>query len=359
MKEIKVKASKEYSVFIAPDITGLQFIMDNNKIKNVFIVTDRNVYNIYNNLFSSLKDRISGIKVIEPGEENKIYNTVEDIYLSLMEIGANRKTTIAAVGGGVVGDLAGFAAATYLRGIGIIHIPTSLIAQCDSSIGGKTGYNFKDIKNVVGTFYQPDFVYVDINFLKTLKEKEYSDGIAEIIKYGFACDRALFQFIEENKKAVKERESDKLLHIIHECIRIKAEIVGRDEKDTDLRQVLNFGHTIGHGIESISGFKTSHGEAVAMGMNIEAFIAVRTGKLKESEYNRLVNILKYFKLPQSPGYIDIDKLIEVMKSDKKRISNNIKFALPDSIGHAVIVSDIKQNLLKQFITDAILREISL
>jgi 3-dehydroquinate synthase len=237
MKEIKVKTSKEYSVFIASDLSGLQFIMDNNKIKSIFIVTDRNVYNIYNNMFTALKDRILGIKVIEPGEESKNYGSVADIYSSLMEIGANRKTTIAAVGGGVVGDLAGFAAATYLRGIGIIHIPTSLIAQCDSSIGGKTGYNFEGIKNIVGTFYQPDFVYIDINFLKTLKEKEYMDGIAEIIKYGFACDKSLFQFIEENKKAVKERESDKLLHIIHECIRIKAEIVSKDEKDADLRQV--------------------------------------------------------------------------------------------------------------------------
>lgn len=357
MKEIKVKTSKEYSIYISTDITGLASIIDNNKMTNVFIVTDRNVYNIYSNMFKILKDRIVGIKVIEPGEDSKNYNTISDIYTGLMEIGANRKTIIAAVGGGVVGDLAGFAAATYLRGVGIIHIPTSLIAQCDSSIGGKTGYNYNNIKNIVGTFYQPDFVYTDVNFIKTLNEKEYLNGIAEVIKYGFVCDKELFQFIEENKKAIRERESDKLLHIVHQCIRIKAEIVGIDENDVDFRQILNFGHTIGHGIESISNFKISHGEAVAIGMNLEAYIAVRTGRLNENEYNRLLTILNYFKLPISPGHIDLDKTLEIMKLDKKRISNNIKFALPDTLGHAVLVSDIKQNLIKQYITEVIVKEI--
>ena len=358
MKEIKVKTSKEYSIYIASDLSGLPFIMDNNRIKNVFIVTDKNVYNIYKGLFDKLKDRISGMIVIEPCEENKNYNTISDIYSALMEIEAGKKTIVASVGGGVVGDIAGLAAATYMRGIGIIHIPTTLVAQCDSSIGGKTAYNFKNIKNAVGTFYQPDFVYTDINFIKTLDQKEYLNGMAEVIKYGFACDKALFQFIEENKKAIMEREGDKLLHIVYECAKIKADIVAKDERDSELRQILNFGHTVGHAVESLSNFRTTHGEAVAMGMNIEAFIAVRYGLLKENEYNRLVNILKFFRLPMTPEYTDVDKMLQVMRSDKKRTSGNIKLALPDTIGHAALISDIRQNLIKQYITEAITKEIT-
>lgn len=307
MKEIKVKASKDCSIYITSGSSSLVPLLETHKVKKCFIVTDENVYELYKNYIDLLSDRILGIKIIKPGEASKNINVISEIYSELVKCGADKKTTIISLGGGVVGDISGFAASTYMRGMNLVHIPTTLMSQCDSSIGGKNGFNFKDIKNLIGSFYPPVFVYTDANFIKSLNMKEYKNGMSEIIKYGFACDEGLFHYIEENRKGILEREVDRILHLVYECARIKGRIVEKDEYDTGERHILNFGHTIGHAIESAADFEISHGEAVAAGMNAAARIAVKIGYINEESYKRLLNILAYFKLP-----------IEVKGISKKR-----------------------------------------
>lgn len=357
MREIKVKASKEYNVYITSGNASFHSILERHKIKKCFIITDENVYNLYKDFLDPIKENILGIKIIKPGEDSKNLDVICSIYAELINKEVNKKTTILAFGGGVVGDIAGFVASTYMRGINLAHIPTTLLAQCDSSIGGKTGFNFRNIKNIVGTFYQPSFVFIDVNFVKTLNEKEYKNGLSEIIKYGLICNDGLFNYIEENKRGIEEREVDKLLHIVWESARIKGDIVEKDELDSDVRHVLNFGHTIGHAIESITGFKVSHGEAVSMGMNLESYISVKQGLLEEKSYDKLLKILKYFGLPLIPEGIDSDKLMDLMKKDKKNVTNNIKFVLPNKIGHHIIVTEFKQGFISQTIGEALRRNV--
>jgi 3-dehydroquinate synthase len=355
MREVKIRASKEYSVYISSGSSSFPSLLEKYKVKKCFVITDENVYNLHKDFIEIFKDIIVGIKVLKPGEDSKSFDVVLGIYEELLNKDVNKKTAILAFGGGVVGDIAGFVAATFMRGITLIHVPTTLMAQCDSSIGGKNGFNFKKYKNIIGTFYQPLFVYIDVNFLKTLNEKEYKNGIAEIIKYGTVYDAALFNFIEENKKGIEEKEIDKLLHIVCESAKIKGSIVEKDEFDSEMRHVLNFGHTIGHAIESLSNFKISHGEAVAIGMNIESYISVKQNLLDMKSYDRIVNIIKYFRLPILPEDIREDKIFEVMKKDKKNTTNNVRFVLPDRIGHAIITSEIKQGFITQNIDELLRR----
>ncbi|EYE88428.1 3-dehydroquinate synthase [Fervidicella metallireducens AeB] len=340
MDEIKVNATKPYSVYISNCSLDFKLLLEDKSIKNIFIITDENVYNNHKKFIDELKDRAIGIKILKPGEESKSLDTVVSIYNELLKANVNRETHIAAIGGGVVGDISGFVASTFMRGINIIQVPTTLMAQCDSSIGGKNGFNYKGLKNIIGTFYQPKFVYIDINFLKTLNEREFKSGISEIIKYGYACDESLFSFILKNKSNIKERKTKELLYIVNKSAAIKGSIVERDELDLNLRQILNFGHTIGHAIESLSYFQLSHGEAVSIGMYLESYLSYKIGYLKWEELESLRKLIEFFKLPYFNKNINYGEIIGIMQKDKKKISNNIKFALPDKVGHAIITTDI-------------------
>lgn len=346
MKEIRIGASKEYSVYVASGTDSISFLMDKHKVKRVFILTDERVYNLYGSKFKTLAYEIIGIKVIKPGEDSKSIDVVMDIYKELVNCGADRKTVIAAVGGGVVGDIAGFAASTFMRGMELIQIPTTLMAQCDSSIGGKNGFNFMNLKNAIGTFYQPVFVFSNVNFIKTLDESEYKSGLAEVIKYGFIKDENLFNYIENNREAILQRENDKLIHLVHECARIKGEIVEKDEFDTGLRHLLNFGHTIGHGVEGASNFNISHGAAVAAGMIMESQIAVNMGKLDEKSMDRLIGVLKFFNLYDIKSGLDKKKIFELVEKDKKKTGGNIKMPLPIGVGNAIITSEVTLEHIK-------------
>lgn len=357
MREVKIKSSKNYSAYTASGISSLTFLLDTFKMKKCFIITDDNVYSLYQRYFDLIKERVIGIRVIKNGEESKNINVVLDIYGELINSGANRKTPIIAIGGGVVGDIAGFAAATFMRGVPLVNIPTTLMAQCDSSIGGKNGFNYKGIKNLVGTFYQPEFVYADVNFLKTLNDREYKNGLAEVIKYGAIYDEGLFNFLENNKKGIIEREVDKLLFIVSECIKSKASIVEKDEFDSGIRNILNYGHTIGHGIESALEFNIPHGEAVAIGMIVESLIALKAGYLDSKSFNRIISLIKELGLPVSIDNISIKDIMEYIKKDKKNTSNNVKFVLPDKIGHAIITTEIKQNIIADAIEEVIRRKL--
>lgn len=344
MKEIKIKTSKEYSVIVTSSHQNLIFQLEIHKIKSCFIVTDENIYNLHRRYIDLLKDKAVGIYIIKPGEESKTYDVISQIYEEMIKRNVNRKTAIVAIGGGVVGDLAGFVASTFMRGLKIVHIPTTLVAQCDSSIGGKNGYNFKNIKNIIGCIYQPSFVYIDVNFIKTLSEREYINGLSEVIKYGFICNKDFFNYIETNKKGILERESDKLFHIVSECVKIKGSIVEEDEFDKDKRLILNFGHTIGHGIEIASNFKFTHGEAISLGMVIESYIALKLNLIDEKTYYKLISILSFFALPVKYT-IDIENILVYIKNDKKKTSNHIKFILPSKIGSAIIIDNLKYDFI--------------
>lgn len=233
MKEIKINTSKSYNVIVTSGNQNLLFQFDMHKTNCCFIITDKNLYNLHKRYFEILKEKTIGMYIIEPGEESKNYQVILNIYEEMIKCNVNKKTTVVALGGGVVGDIAGFVASTFMRGLNIVQIPTTLIAQCDSSIGGKNGFNFKNIKNIIGCIHQPSFVYADVNFLKTLNEREYINGLAEVIKYGFICDKDFFNYLESNKKGILEREVDKLIHIIFECAKIKGKIVEEDEFDKE------------------------------------------------------------------------------------------------------------------------------
>ncbi|MCX7883434.1 MAG: 3-dehydroquinate synthase [Caloramator sp.] len=351
MREIKIKASKEYDIVITSGRQNLLFQLENHKLKNFYVITDENVYEIHRAYFDLLRDKVLGISIIRAGEDFKNYETVSKLYEDMIKKDVNRKTTVMAIGGGVVGDLAGFIASTFMRGLKLVQIPTTLIAQCDSSVGGKNGYNFNNIKNLIGNIYQPDLVYIDVNFLKTLSSREYVNGMAEVIKYGFVCNKNFFNYLNENKKGIMEREADKLLHIVYECVKIKGKIVEEDELDADKRHILNFGHTIGHGIESASHFNILHGEAVSIGMAAESFIALKLGLIDIKDYEKLISLLKFFNLPVKFSNLKIEEILEYIKKDKKKISKDIKLILPDGIGHAIITSELKHSFIYEALNE--------
>src|SRR6202162_3540627 len=222
-------------------------------------------------------------------EQAKTLRTVESLCRALVYAGADRRALLIAVGGGVVGDVAGFAAATYLRGVGLVHVPTTLVAQVDSSIGGKTGVNLPEGKNLVGAFYPPRLVITDPGFLETLPDREFRSGLYEVVKYAVISDAALFDFLERRMPALLRRDSAALRFVIPCCIRLKASVVNRDEHETGLRQILNFGHTLGHGLEAVTGYRRFlHGEAIGWGMIASTLLALARGGLRERDASRII-----------------------------------------------------------------------
>ncbi len=243
---------------------------------------------------ASLKDVGLNVDLIEfpAGEASKNINTCLDIAEKLLERGADRETCLIALGGGVVGDMVGFIASVFMRSIPYIQIPTTLVAQVDSSIGGKTAVDLPCGKNLLGTFYQPGAVFADLSFLDTLPEKEFNNGLAEIIKYGVIEDEKMFRALEDNMEAVKQKDAVLLLKLVENCCRIKKSIVEIDEKEQGLRRILNFGHTLGHALEALSKYKITHGEGVALGMIAAARISEKMGYLESEETKRIEGLIR-------------------------------------------------------------------
>ncbi|NIP32087.1 MAG: 3-dehydroquinate synthase [Candidatus Dadabacteria bacterium] len=268
-----------------------------------------------------------------------------------------RDSAIIALGGGVVGDIAGFVAATYARGIPYIQVPTSLVACVDSSIGGKTAIDTKYGKNLIGAFHQPYSVYIDIDTLKTLNKKEVNEGLAEIIKYGVIKDSNLFNYLEDNINNIYDFNDDALIYIVSTSCTIKAEVVEKDEKESNLRKILNFGHTIGHAIEQLSEYKISHGEAISRGMVLEGQIASKITKWSVDDQIRLMNLFKKADLPTDlPDYMDINDIIDIMKIDKKARRGQIEMSLPNKIGEMAEVNSnfgikIEDELIKSVLSN--------
>jgi len=315
----------------------------------IAMVTNPKINNLYGDRVKKSLDQ-AGYRplVIEipAGERYKTLRQVGRVYDGLIAARFERRDALLALGGGVIGDLCGFAAATFLRGIDFVQCPTTVVAQVDASIGGKTGVDHPDGKNLIGAFHQPRLVCSDPLVLRTLSKREYRAGLAEVVKYGVISDAAFFDYLEKNTKAILAQDPDKILHCIKRSSAIKAEIVQKDERESGLRKILNYGHTFGHAIETLSGYKTvRHGEGVAIGMACASRLAQRLGLLKKYDVERQIALLKAFGLPTDLPSFDTGDILKVMARDKKVVGGEIFFVLPEKIG-AVQTRPVSRNELK-------------
>ncbi len=348
IKQIDVKVSKPYTVYVGEDLNG--FIKSELKEKRIYVVTDSNVYELYRDF---LIDLSSYVFAFEAGEERKNHSTLLKIYDFLIENGADRYSCVVGVGGGVVGDVTGFAASTYMRGIALYHVPTSLLAMVDSSIGGKTGINYHGLKNIVGSFYQPDGVFVDVDFLKTLPEREYVSAFAEVVKYGIIMDAGLFEFLERNVELIRKRENKVLKIVVEKSIKNKVDIVEKDEKEKGQRAILNFGHTFAHAIESFTGYsRYLHGEAVAIGMVKAMKVSQRMGLVKEEDVERVRKLLSDLGLPlKMEEEKDAYRIFQIMLKDKKNKNSSLRFVLTKGIGSSIIAGGVREDLILDVINE--------
>jgi 3-dehydroquinate synthase len=286
-------------------------------------------------LEGKLHGKRAGVFLFDDSESSKRLSTVEQIARGLVELGADRGATLVAVGGGVVGDVAGFVAATYLRGVRLVHVPTTLVAQVDSSIGGKTGVNLPEGKNLVGAFYPPKVVIADPDVLSTLPHRQYRAGLYEVIKYGVIGDPALFNFLERHMLALLRRDRAALEYVIPRCVRIKAHVVGKDERESGLRQILNFGHTLGHALETSTSYRLFlHGEAVGWGMLGATLIGVALNRIREADASRIIRLV--MSVGPLPALDDIhaNSLRQIIAGDKKSQGGIARWVLSRRIGKA-------------------------
>jgi 3-dehydroquinate synthase len=292
----------------------------------------------------------SDVVSIPDGESHKNFVTLESVITRLLELKAERKTMIVALGGGIVGDVAGFAAAVYQRGMPFVQVPTTLLAQVDSSVGGKTGINHPLGKNMIGAFYQPRAVLIDTLCLSTLPRREVAAGIAEVIKYGAIRDAAFFAWLEGNIDALVARDPAALNHAIHESCRIKAAIVAADEREEGERALLNFGHTFGHAIENGVGYgEWLHGEAVAAGMVVAARVSHRVGRIRAEDVQRLEALIGRAGLPADAPELGFERWKALLARDKKVAAGTVRYVLLDAIGKAVIAAGIGDDVLREFL----------
>jgi 3-dehydroquinate synthase len=288
--------------------------------------------------------------IIPDGEQYKNLDWANAIYTALLANAFDRRSLIVALGGGVIGDLAGFAAATYMRGIPFVQVPTTLLAMVDSSVGGKTGVNHPMGKNMIGAFHQPQKVLMDLEVLKTLPKAEFLSGMAEVIKYGVIWDSAFFDYLDSNRDRVLGLDADALTHIVRRSCEIKAEVVGRDEREGGLRAILNFGHTVGHAIEKAENYTMRHGEAVAIGMVYASRLAHLTGLCDASVPERVEKLIASYGLPTSLRTLSrkptVQELMDTMQIDKKAEGGKVKFVLPKRIGEVAVTKEWDEGVLK-------------
>jgi 3-dehydroquinate synthase len=291
---------------------------------------------------------------VPDGEQYKNLDWASAIYTALLTNGFDRKSALVAFGGGVIGDLTGFAAATFMRGVPFVQVPTTLLAMVDSSVGGKTGVNHPMGKNMIGAFYQPKKVLMDLGVLKTLPTEEFLSGMAEVIKYGVIRDAALFDYLDKNREKILSLEPDVLTHIIKRSCEIKAEVVSKDEREGGLRAILNFGHTVGHAIETTENYTMRHGEAVAIGMVYASRLAHKTGLCAASVPERVERLIKSYGLPADLSALSrqpsMTELMDTMQVDKKAEGGKVKFVLPSKIGEVVITNQWDEGVLKEVLS---------
>lgn len=357
MEKIKVElGDRSYDISIGSNI--LDGIGDNLKSfglsPKTAIVSNPTVFSLYGErvLDSIKKAGFDLITIIIPdGEEYKDLLRLQQIYDELLAHRLDRSSALIALGGGVIGDVTGFAASTYMRGISCIQVPTTLLAQVDSSVGGKTGVNHKLGKNMIGTFWQPKLVWIDVKTLKTLPKREIMAGLAEVIKYGVIYDGELFDFLDARGDKVLGLEEVSLTHIIKRSCEIKADVVSKDERESGLRTILNYGHTIGHAIETVTGYtRFLHGEAVAIGMCLEARLSHMLNLLGQDQVLRIKALIDSYGLPSEiPGDIDISDIFSSMRLDKKAVAGELKFVLPEKIGSVTIHKGVAEETIRELL----------
>jgi 3-dehydroquinate synthase len=355
MKSLKVElGDRGYDILIGSGLLeqSAGLLTEAFPVKKYVIITNPAVDKLYGSRLKEIMSN-SGLEAdlltVPDGERYKTLDSAGKLYENLTECFAERNTPVLALGGGVIGDLAGFVAATYMRGVPLIQVPTTLLAQVDSSIGGKVAVDHGKLKNKIGTFYQPNMVITDITTLKTLPYIEFANGMAEVIKSAVIRDRDFFVFIGQNLDKIIDRDEDIIEKMVFRAAAIKALVVMQDERDTGLRNILNFGHTIGHAVETISKFKITHGQAVSIGMVAEAKIAASMGIFEKDELEALVTILTDAGLPTQFPDINIDKVLEAMKHDKKNAAGRTKFALPKNIGDFYITDQVDISTIRNAI----------
>lgn len=345
MEKLKVNLGENsHYIYIGFAIEDINKLIKERKNERKFVIlSDLNVYPIYGErVKKSLEKEGRIVKeiVISPGERQKSFSTLIKIIEKFVELKINRSDFLINLGGGVISDIGGFAASIYMRGINYINIPTTLLAQVDASIGGKTGINLPFGKNLIGSFYQPYLILIDFETLSTLPKKEKKQGIAEIIKYGVIKNRGIFEKVEMcNLENIEENYE----FFVKESIKIKVNVVEKDERERKgLREILNFGHTLGHGIEISNIKKFSHGDAISLGMIGESFISYKKGLCGKDVYERIKNVIGHFSLKNSFEGIDFERVLNFMKYDKKIKRNKIRFVLPEKIGKVKIGVEIDE-----------------
>jgi len=352
LKNLKVNtAYNKYPVFIGSNIFKHlpELVKKYSLPKRVFIILDKNVEQIYG---SSIKNIINGFAdkkyffVLPASERVKSFKTLKLIFSRLYEEKFGRDTLLIAIGGGTIGDVAGFAASTYMRGIPLIHVPTTLLSAVDSSIGGKTGINFNEAKNLIGSFYQPSLVLIDTNFLKSLPENELISGFGEIIKYSYLTDGHLYSTLLSEYELLFRKDLNFLEKIIYESVKIKSAVVLKDEQEiTGLRKILNFGHTFAHAFESNSNYKLSHGKAVIAGIISALFLSSEIGLISEKQLNYMLELPLKFKSSIKIKNLEEKELLSLMEYDKKNREGKIKFVLIKNFGEILIDVETDQKLI--------------
>ncbi len=354
MKVIQVRhAGGEYPVYVGHGLLGMSSILDRHLDGRILVVTDENVGRLYLDKLRPALARIDHKRrvILPPGEEHKTVAHWQSILDALVELKAQRDATVLALGGGVVGDMAGFAAASYMRGIKVIQMPTTLLAQVDAAVGGKTGVNHAQGKNLIGAFHQPGAVIIDLDTLQTLDDRDYRAGLAEVVKYGAIRDPGFFAWLDANAEALAARVPDALLEAVYQSVRNKAEVVAADEQEAGQRALLNFGHTFGHALETATNYtRYRHGEAVAIGMVQAARLSEMLGRCPLGTCDRLEQLLKRLGLETKlPNDVDPDRLLNLMRLDKKNRADQIRLILLDDIGRASITpcpaDDIREVLV--------------
>lgn len=330
-----------YNILIEHDFELLRDSISqlNYEGRRFCIVSDSNVSKIYGDKIKEILEPIASkvcLYVFEAGETSKNLNVVKALYTYLIEEKFDRKDVLFALGGGVVGDLTGFCAATYLRGIDFIQIPTSLLAMVDSSVGGKTGVDFESYKNMVGAFYQPKLVYMNLSVLNTLDLRQYYAGLAEVLKYGLIWDESFYVWMMENLAEIYTHEPDVIEEMVERSCNMKREVVEEDVTEQGVRSLLNFGHTIGHAIEKLKNFDLLHGECVALGMIAAAHISWKREYITTEEFFELRDMIVGFRLPASIENLNSEDILMTSKSDKKMDAGKIKFVLLKDIGNAYV-----------------------
>ncbi|MHB8667164.1 MAG: 3-dehydroquinate synthase [Burkholderiales bacterium] len=358
MQTLRVElGARAYPIHIGANLLrNAALVTPHLDLPKVAIVTNTTVAALYlqplGDALRALGVEVTSI-VLEDGERYKDWTTLNRIYDALLEGRCERKTTLVALGGGVIGDLAGFAAATYMRGMPFIQVPTTLLAQVDSSVGGKTGINHPLGKNMIGAFYQPRLVLADTALLATLPQRELSAGLAEVIKHGLVSDAGFVAWLEQNMEKLLACDAQALAHAVRRCCEIKAAVVAEDEREAGVRALLNFGHTFGHAIESGLGYGNwLHGEAVAAGMVMAADLSRRMGFIAQADVDRVIGLLKRAKLPVAQPGIAPANLLQSMALDKKNEAGKLRFVLLDRIGAASIRAAVPADLLQQVLAAA-------